>query len=202
MKGDPITYVASHVKWLCDILHKNNLPVSLAGFSTLGWHGGRAMEAWQLAGRPKRPGRLCALLHVTFKTFDSSLAATDWRAMLHPDALRENVDGEALEWAAQSLRDRPEPKKLLIILSDGAPVDDATLTYNGPTYLERHLLSTIDAIVDEGTVLLGAIGVGFGVERYYPTAFAVEDLNDLAPALVDMIDQLLSMSERSPMALH
>ncbi len=202
MRGDPITHVAAQTRWLCDTLHRQGIPVSLLGFSTMGWQGGRAAEEWRLAGREPRPGRLCALLHMQFKDFDTPLGSQSWRAMLHPDALRENVDGEALAWAADSLRLRPERRKLLLILSDGAPVDDMTLTYNGPSYLERHLIDTINVIAQEGKILLGAIGVGFAVDRYYPTASAVEDLHDLAPAMVDMIDQLLNVANLPPRTIH
>lgn len=122
--------------------------------------------------------------------------------MLHPDALRENVDGEALEWAADSLLHRPERKKLLLVLSDGAPVDDATLANNGPSYLERHLLTVIESILQDGAILLGAIGVGYAVDRYYSTSFTVDHLDHLSTAMVDMIDQLLSIDQRTPKDLH
>lgn len=201
MKGDPITHVAAQVRSLCDTLYDHAIPVALLGFSTMGWHGGRAAEEWRLAGRPARPGRLCALLHMQFKEFDRPLGCAAWRAMLHPDALRENVDGEALLWAAELTRQRPERRKLLLILSDGAPVDDATLAHNGPSYLERHLVDNIGALT-QGDVLLGAIGVGFAVDRYYPTAFAVGDLMDITPAIVDMTDQLLSMTHPSARTMH
>lgn len=202
MRGDPITHVAAQTRWLCNRLAEHGIPVSLLGFSTMGWHGGRAAEEWRLTGRPSRPGRLCALLHMQFKDFDRPLTPAAWQAMLHPDALRENVDGEALAWAADALLLRPERHKLLLMLSDGAAVDDVTLAHNGPSYLERHLIDTINAIVQDRKILLGAIGVGFAVDRYYPTAFGVGDMNDLAPAIVDMIDQLLTTTNPSPRTVH
>jgi cobaltochelatase CobT len=202
MRGDPIIHVAAHVRWLCNTLHAADVPVALLGFSTMGWHGGAAKFEWEAVGSPERPGRLCALLSMDFKSFDAPLQDADWSAMLHPDALRENVDGEALEWAADSLLHRPERKKLLLVLSDGAPVDDATLANNGSSYLERHLLTMIESILQDGAILLGAIGVGYAVDRYYPTAFAVDDFDHLSTAMVDMIDQLLSIDQRSSKDLH
>lgn len=197
MRGDPVIQVAAQVRWLCEALAAHDVPVALLGFSTMGWHGGKAAHAWKSAGKPSRPGRLCSLLHMAFKDFDTPLSAPAWEAMLHPDALRENVDGEALIWASDCLRNRPESRKLLIILSDGAPVDDATLLHNGPSYLERHLLDRIGIIMDDPDVSLGAIGIGYAVDRYYPVSATVSDLTTLAPAMVDMIDRWLDAPNSS-----
>lgn len=202
MRGDPVIQVAAQVRWLCESLTAHDVPVALLGFSTMGWHGGKAAQAWISAGKPSRPGRLCSLLHMAFKDFDAPFSASAWHAMLHPDALRENVDGEALMWAADTLKSRAEPRKLLIILSDGAPVDDTTFTYNGPSYLIRHLLDRIGAIMDNPDMSLGAIGVGYAVDRYYPISASVSDLATLAPAMVDMIGRLLDAPNSSVRTMH
>jgi cobaltochelatase CobT len=127
---------------------------------------------------------LCALLHIEYQTFEETLSEQDWEVMTHPDLLRENVDGEALEWAVSLITDRPEPHKLIVMLSDGAPVDDATLTHNGPSLLERHLLSVIEA---EGKIMLAGLGIGFAVDRYYSRSRSTADLTEMPHALIGLI---------------
>lgn len=116
--------------------------------------------------------------------------------MSHPDILRENIDGEALEWAASLVAERPEPHRLVIVLSDGAPVDDATLTYNGPSLLEKHLLSVISRISGDGRVMLGAVGIGFDVNRYYNHSTSAKTLTDLPQSLIDMMRQMVRITQQ------
>lgn len=189
MRDDPILHTAAAVRRVSDRLVATGAQVSVLGFSTVGWKGGKARQDWLWNGQPKRPGRLCALLHIEYQIYGERLSDDDWAVMLHPDVLRENVDGEALAWAASSLSQQRQPRKLLVVLSDGASVDDSTLTYNGPSLLERHLLSVIGRIEQDGNVILAAIGIGFAVDRYYPQSCSVTDLAKLPAALVGSIQQ-------------
>lgn len=186
---DHIVEVAPVVRWLADLFQDRGVPLEVAGFTTLGWRGGAVRRKWIGAGRPAYPGRLCALLDVRYKDFDSPLAQEDWRAMLHPGVLLENIDGEAILNAVERLDGRPEPNKLLVVLSDGAPVDDSTLMENGPTFLERHVRSVIADVECRHDILLGAIGIGYAVDRYYRHSRQVADLAELPLALAEeMVD--------------
>ena len=136
MRGAPIAAVTAALGAFATALAKLGIGLEILGFSTAGWHGGFARRDWLAAGRPRLPGRLCSLLHVIYKAADQPEWDTRSRAlMLHPDILRENIDGEALDWAAARLSTLPAPHNILIILSDGAPVDDSTLKENGDIYL-------------------------------------------------------------------
>lgn len=187
---DHIVEVAPVVRWLADLFQDRSVPLEVTGFTTLGWRGGAARRKWIDAGRPTYPGRLCVLLDVRYKDFGSPLAEEDWRAMLHPGVLRENIDGEAILNAVERLNGRPERKKLLIVLSDGAPVDDSTLMENGPTFLERHVRSVIADVEDRKDIALGAIGIGYAVDRYYSHSRQVADLAELPLALAREIVDL------------
>ncbi|MCX8474657.1 MAG: hypothetical protein MT490_02560 [Sphingomonas sp.] len=168
MKGAPIAAVANATRDFEACLSRAGARTEVLGFSTAGWHGGFAREAWLRGGRPERPGRLCALLHIVYKSADEpEWSPQSQQAMLHPDLLRENVDGEALDWAVERLSSAPARYKLLIMLSDGAPVDDSTLKENGPSYLEWHLCRSIARIEGGNEVTLGALGIGYEVGRYY-----------------------------------
>ncbi|MEO7691463.1 MAG: hypothetical protein ABIS51_19425 [Sphingomonas sp.] len=191
MRDDSILHTAAAVRWMSGLLGEVGAHVALLGFSTVGWQGGKARQDWLFAGQPKRPGRLCALLHIVYQQFDAALAEEDWETMLHPDILRENVDGEAILWASAMLKARPERHKLLVVLSDGASVDDATLMHNGGSYLERHLLSVIRDIEDTDAVMLGAVGIIYRVERYYRRSRSTEKLTDLPESLSSLIAQTI-----------
>lgn len=168
MKGDAMAAVASAAWAFEAALSAAGVRTEILGFSTAGWRGGYARLAWLREGRPSRPGRLCALLHAIYKSVDDpAWAEQSQQAMLHPDLLRENIDGEALEWAAARLAAVPARHRLLIILSDGAAVDDSTLAENGLSYLERHLRKTIAQIEGSDEIILGALGIGYAVDRYY-----------------------------------
>ena len=180
MRGEPMAWVAAGVRRLSDELGRCGANVAIAGYTTAGWHGGFARRKWRRAGRPARPGRLCALLHIVYRPFDSTnLDEGAWRQMLNPDVLRENVDGEALEWGADYLKSRPERRLILLVVSDGAPVDDATLFANGPSYMHRHFLKVRDLLLGEKIPELLAIGVGYRVSEFYPVSREAVDAGEL-----------------------
>lgn len=187
MRGDGMRHTAAATRWLADNLHAMGLHTALLGFTTLGWKGGEPRQQWLKAGRPPRPGRLCALLHIVYQNFGKALLERDWEVMLRPDLLRENVDGEALDWTYGLLKVRTEPHKLLLVISDGAPVDDSTLRQNGDAYLERHLRSVIETIEADSSVTLAAFGVGFEVSRYYRRSGSVTEIPRLPEELSGLV---------------
>jgi cobaltochelatase CobT len=168
----------------------HGVPLAVAGFTTVGWRGGPARRQWQAAGQPKRPGRLCALLHIQYRNFDGPLSEEDIRAMAHPGVLRENVDGEAIEWAVGELMSRPERNKVLVVLSDGAPVDDSTIMENGSNFLVRHILRVIADTEKASLVRLGAVGIEYRVDGYYSSSKDATDLSTLPIALASQIASL------------
>ena len=194
---DDMPGVAATVRWLSVLFDRHRAGLAIAGFTTLGWRGGAVRRQWLAARRPDRPGRLCALLHLIYRDFDAPLDPEDMRTMPHPVILRENVDGEAIEWAVARLAVRPERNKLLVVISDGAPVDDSTLMENGPAFLERHFRKIIDEVRSAGIVSLGAVGINHRVDRYYDRSIWVEDLSVLPSALADIIDLLLGEMENA-----
>ena len=174
MRGEPIAAAAASAGFIAKRLQNLGIRSEVLGFSTAGWKGGRAYSKWQWGGRPKRPGRLCALMHIVYKLADEPTLSDEARDLLvHPDLLRENVDGEAILWARQRLAVRPEQYKLLLVMSDGAPVDDASLTHNGPNFLWRHLLRTLADIREETTLIFGAVGIGYDVSSLYSVSETV-----------------------------
>jgi cobaltochelatase CobT len=187
---DRIVEVAPAIKWIAEEAFSRGIALEVTGFTTLGWRGGDARKKWKAAGKPKRPGRLCALLDLRYKDFDGPLDDRDWQAMLHPDVLRENVDGETILHAADRLAARIEPQKILIVLSDGAPVDDSTLYENGEKYLYRHLGTAIAQVEQRGDIALGAIGIEFSAGDYYPRSREVTDLVELPLVLASEIADL------------
>jgi cobaltochelatase CobT len=180
MRDDPMRWAAVASRLAAESLEAHGCKVEILGFSTAGWQGGFAYQKWLGSGRPKRPGRLCALLHVAYKSFDQGeLQRADWEAMLNPNVLRENVDGEALEWAAGRLKQSTKSRRYLVVLSDGAPVDDATILHNGPTYLVRHLKGVIEHLQADPLIDLSAIGLRHAVSEYYERSIMIEDLAQL-----------------------
>lgn len=180
MRRERMCWVAAGVRRLSDELGSLGAKVAVAGYTTAGWHGGFVRTKWQTDGRPQRPGRLCSLLHILYQRFeDPSLDEEAWHQMLNPDILRENIDGESLEWAVGHLRDRPERRRVLLVVSDGAPVDDSTLLNNGPSYLHRHFLAVRDRLAEAGDIELLALGADYRVEGYYPVSADVCDAAQL-----------------------
>lgn len=201
MKGQSILLAAATIDVVTDLLVHLGCKVEVLGFTTTSWKGGYSRKHW-LAERPspRAPGRLCDLLHIIYRTANSDLPHAGYlKPMLRPDLLKENVDGEALQWAAGRLRARPEKQKILLVISDGAPVDDSTLLDNGPHFLAKHLTEVIGAIEAEATIALAAIGIrndpGHSVKRYYRLAEDIEVPQDLGKSAIGLLQGLLLNSE-------
>ena len=193
MRGAPMVHTAAAARSISECLQQSGVTHEVLGFTTPGWHAGFTREQWVRDKRPAYPGRLCALLHIIYKsTEDASIARADWEAMLHPDLLRENVDGEALQWAYSRLQTLPQNRKIVIILSDGAPVDDSTLMENGLSILWQHLEHTIAALKDEDNLQLAGFGIGHSVDGLYPITSRCAHIADLMPKLSSLLVQLLS----------
>ena len=198
MRGRPIATAAVCAEVLGRTLERCGVRVEILGFTTRAWKGGLSRERWLANQRqPARPGRLNDLLHIAYKT-----AEAPWRRsrrnlglMLREGLLKENIDGEALEWAHSRLVARPERRKILLVISDGAPVDDTTLAVNGAGYLEKHLRDVVAGIEKWGQVELIAIGIGHDVTRYYQNAITINTAEQLAGAIAD---QLAELFEQTP----
>jgi cobaltochelatase CobT len=191
MRGQPILLAARAVMVASDLLRGLGATQEVLGFTTVRWKGGASREKWVSAGRSLYPGRLNDLLHIVYCRAGQRLGARECSAMLREDLLKENIDGEAIEWAASRLRQRKESQRYLIVLSDGAPVDDSTLYENGDAYLERHLLSVIHGIAQAGDIQLAAIGIGHDVGRYYSRSITVAAPEELEGVMLRLIEQLL-----------
>ena len=195
MRGRPITIAAVTADIMARTLERCGVKVEILGFTTKAWKGGQSREAWQLAGKPEKPGRLNDLRHIIYKSAD-----TPWRRarkslglMLREGILKENIDGEALLWAHDRLLGRPEDRRVLMVISDGAPVDDSTLSANAGNYLETHLRDVIQMIQTRSPVQLMAIGIGHDVTRYYERAVTLTDADQLGGTvmaqLADLFDE-------------
>jgi len=192
MRGRPITVAAMSADILARTLERCGVKVEILGFTTSQWKGGKSREDWVRAGKPANPGRLNDLRHIIYKTADEP-----WRRarrklglMLKEGILKENIDGEALLWAHQRLLARPEQRRILMVISDGAPVDDSTLSANPGNYLERHLRSVIHWIETKSPVDLLAIGIGHDVTRYYRRAVTIMDAEELGGTVLKQLAAL------------
>lgn len=183
-----MAWVAAGTRRLSEELGRRGASVAVAGYTTAGWHGGFARNKWLREGRPRRPGRLCALLHVLYQPFDGSGPDDDgWTQMLNPDILRENVDGESLQWGADYLKGRSERRRILLVVSDGAPVDDSTLLANGASYLHRHFLTVRNELLDVEEPELLAIGAGYRVAEFYPVSREATDAAGLVRESLELV---------------
>ena len=196
MRGRPIAIAAICADILARTLERCGVATEILGFTTRGWKGGQSREAWLTAGRPPNPGRLNDLRHIVYKRADEPYrhARRNLGLMMREGLLKENIDGEALLWAHNRLIARPEERRILMVISDGAPVDDSTASANGGSYLERHLRQVIDWIEKRSTVELIAIGIGHDVTRYYRRAVTIMDADQLAGAMVEQLAQLFDMT--------
>jgi cobaltochelatase CobT len=199
MRGRPISIAAICADVLARTLERCGVKVEILGFTTRAWKGGQAREAWLKSGRPAAPGRLNDLRHIVYKSADSP-----WRRsrdnlglMMKEGLLKENIDGEALEWAHRRMVSRAEARKILMVISDGAPVDDSTLSVNPANYLEKHLRDVIAMVERRRAVELLAIGIGHDVTRYYERAVTITDVEQLAGAITEQLAGLFEADPRT-----
>ena len=192
MRGRPITVAATCADILARTLERCGVKVEILGFTTRAWKGGQSREAWLQANKPASPGRLNDLRHIIYKSADAP-----WRRsrkhlglMMREGLLKENIDGEALDWAHRRLLARPEQRRILMMISDGAPVDDSTLSVNPGNYLEKHLRFMIEEIETRSPVELIAIGIGHDVTRYYRRAVTIVDAEELGGAMTEKLAEL------------
>jgi cobaltochelatase CobT len=205
MRGRPITVAATCADILARTLERCGVKVEILGFTTRAWKGGQSREAWLAAGKPAQPGRLNDLRHIVYKSADAPWrrARRNLGLMMREGLLKENIDGEALDWAHKRLLGRPEQRKILMMISDGAPVDDSTLSVNNGHYLEHHLRQVIEEIETRSPGELIAIGIGHDVTRYYRRAVTITDPGELAGAMTDKLVELFEENgrkEREPPA--
>ncbi|WP_457152077.1 cobaltochelatase subunit CobT [Mesorhizobium sp. P5_C1] len=194
MRGRPITVAATCADILARTLERCGVSVEILGFTTRAWKGGQAREKWLKDGKPPNPGRLNDLRHIIYKSADHPWrrARSNLGLMMREGLLKENIDGEALLWAHNRLIARPEQRKILMMISDGAPVDDSTLSVNPGNYLERHLRAVIELIETRSPVELLAIGIGHDVTRYYRRAVTIVDAEELAGAMTEQLASLFA----------
>ncbi|MEC7761816.1 MAG: cobaltochelatase subunit CobT [Pseudomonadota bacterium] len=199
MRGRPISIAAICADVLARTLERCDVKVEILGFTTRAWKGGQSREKWLADGRPQAPGRLNDLRHIIYKSADAPMrrTRTNLGLMMKEGLLKENIDGEALEWAHRRLMGRQEARKILMVISDGAPVDDSTLSVNPANYLEKHLRDVIAMVEKKKIVELLAIGIGHDVTRYYDRAVTITDVEQLAGA---MTEQLAALFDSDPRA--
>jgi cobaltochelatase CobT len=192
MRGRPITVAATCADILARTLERCGVKVEILGFTTRAWKGGQSREAWLAGGKPANPGRLNDLRHIIYKSADAPWrrARKNLGLMMREGLLKENIDGEALDWAHKRLLARTEQRKILMMISDGAPVDDSTLSVNPGNYLERHLRWVIEDIETRSPVELIAIGIGHDVTRYYRRAVTIVDAEELGGVMTEKLAEL------------
>ncbi len=198
MRGRPITIAAICADILSRTLERCSVKVEILGFTTKNWKGGQSREFWNKIGKPKTPGRLNDLRHIIYKSGD-----THWRQaknnlglMLKEGLLKENIDGEAISWAFSRLKKRKEERKILMVISDGAPVDDSTLSVNSGDFLEKHLKKTVKYIEEKTDIEILAIGIGHDVSRYYNRAIKITDVNELGDVMISQLSSLFDTKEK------
>ena len=194
MRGRPITIAAICADILSRTLERCSVKVEILGFTTKNWKGGKSRELWNKKEKPKLPGRLNDLRHIIYKGAD-----THWRQsknnlglMLKEGLLKENIDGEAISWAFSRLKKRKEERKILMVISDGAPVDDSTLSVNSGDFLEKHLKKMVKFIEDKTETEILAIGIGHDVSRYYNRAIKITDVNELGDVMISELSDLFN----------
>ena len=194
MRGRPITIAAICADILSRTLERCAVKVEILGFTTKNWKGGKSREKWNLNNKPTNPGRLNDLRHIIYKSADSP-----WRQskkniglMLKEGLLKENIDGEAIKWALNRIKKRKEERKIIMVISDGAPVDDSTLSTNPGDYLEKNLKKTVKFIEDKSNIEILAIGIGHDVSRYYSKAIKIADVQELGDVMIDQLSNLFS----------
>jgi len=199
MRGRPISIAAICADVLARTLERCDVKVEILGFTTRAWKGGQNREKWLAEGRAQAPGRLNDLRHIIYKPADAPMRRTrnNLGLMMKEGLLKENIDGEALEWAHRRVLGRPEARKILMVISDGAPVDDSTLSVNPANYLEKHLRDVIAMVERRDLVELIAIGIGHDVTRYYEHAVTITDVEQLAGAMTEQLASLFDPDRRA-----
>ena len=202
MRGRPISVAAICADILSRTLERCSVKVEILGFTTKNWKGGKSREKWNSENKPKNPGRLNDLRHIVYKSADKP-----WRQskkniglMLKEGLLKENIDGEALLWAFKRITKRKEERKILMIISDGAPVDDSTLSVNSGDYLEKHLKQTVKWIEENSKIEVLAVGIGHDVTRYYKKAIKIADVQELGDVMINQLTKLFS--EKNKKTIH
>ena len=192
MRGRPITIAAICADILSRTLERCSVKVEILGFTTKNWKGGQSREYWNKNNKPKTPGRLNDLRHIIYKSADSQWrqAKNNLGLMLKEGLLKENIDGEAISWAFSRLKKRKEERKILMVISDGAPVDDSTLSVNSGDFLEKHLKKTVKFIEEKTDIEILAIGIGHDVSRYYNRAIKITDVNELGDVMISQLSSL------------
>ena len=198
MRGRPITIAALCADILSRTLERCSVKVEILGFTTKNWKGGKSREEWNKKNKPKNPGRLNDLRHIIYKSAD-----THWRQskknlglMLKEGLLKENIDGEAISWAFNRLKKRKEERKVLMVISDGAPVDDSTLSVNSGDFLEKHLKKTVKLIESKSNIEILAIGIGHDVSRYYKKAIKITDVQELGDVMISKLSELFDNKKK------
>ena len=198
MRGRPITIAALCADILSRTLERCSVKVEILGFTTKNWKGGKSREEWNKNGKIKNPGRLNDLRHIIYKSAD-----TQWRQskknlglMLKEGLLKENIDGEAIMWAFNRLKKRKEERKILMVISDGAPVDDSTLSVNTGDFLEKHLKKTVKFIENKSDIEILAIGIGHDVSRYYQKAIKIGDVQELGDVMISQLNGLFENKKK------
>tara|TARA_B100001063_G_scaffold236735_1_gene256844 strand:+ start:97 stop:1905 length:1809 start_codon:yes stop_codon:yes gene_type:complete len=198
MRGRPITIAAICADILSRTLERCSVKVEILGFTTKNWKGGKSRESWNKNDKPPLPGRLNDLRHIIYKSAD-----THWRQaknnlglMLKEGLLKENIDGEAISWAYNRIKKRKEERKILMVISDGAPVDDSTLSVNSGDFLEKHLKKTVKFIEDKTETEILAIGIGHDVSRYYNRAIKITDVNELGDVMISQLSNLFDKKNK------
>ena len=192
MRGRPISVAAICADILSRTLERCSVKVEVLGFTTKNWKGGKSREKWNLKNKPKNPGRLNDLRHIIYKSADKPwrLTKKNLGLMLKEGLLKENIDGEALMWAFKRLAIRKEERKILMVISDGAPVDDSTLSVNSGNYLEKHLKQTVKWIEENSNIEILAVGIGHDVTRYYKRAIKIADVQELGDVMINQLTKL------------
>jgi cobaltochelatase CobT len=198
MRGRPITIAALCADILSRTLERCSIKIEILGFTTKNWKGGKSREEWNKNSKPKNPGRLNDLRHIIYKGAD-----TQWRQtknnlglMLKEGLLKENIDGEAISWAYNRIKKRKEERKILMIISDGAPVDDSTLSVNSGDFLEKHLKKIVKSIEAKKDVEIVAIGIGHDVSRYYNKAIKITDIHELGDVMISQLSKLFETKKK------
>jgi len=202
MRGRPISVAAICADILSRTLERCSVKVEILGFTTKNWKGGKSREKWNLNNKPVNPGRLNDLRHIVYKSADKPwrLSKKNLGLMLKEGLLKENIDGEALLWALKRIAKRKEERKILMVISDGAPVDDSTLSVNSGDYLEKHLKQTVKWIEKNTDIEILAIGIGHDVSRYYKKALKIADVQELGDVMINQLAKLFS--EKKDRTIH